>query len=400
MKKLIALIACLAMLLALAAGCGSGTEVEYYDTGAEEETPAPAEAAPAATGVMTGGTGYETYAPDTVTGTVNGEDVTWMEYFYWLNYYTNYYVQLAAAQGVTLTSWDAAGELSATTANGDALVAMTQYTLQQYHAVSTQAKASGITLTEEDEAILQQVYDSNCDTDGDGEVTEEEIAAFEEYLASQNVDRDFFLYLNRVALLSDRVFDEYYGVNGEKCPDAVVTDYINGAGAMYAKHILLLTVDANTREALDEDTVAMKKDTADTLYAELAAVEDDKDALNELFDEYMAEYTEDTGYAANPDGYIFGPGEMVTEFEDAVLALDENYGLSEVVESPYGYHIILRMPLTPDTVIGTNSDGMEVNIRYAAAEQQFSALLGAWTDSVTTVWNEGFETPDMQAIFG
>ena len=403
MKKLIALIACISVLLCLLSGCGSGTAVEPVE---DEVEAAPAETAAADTdaedsgiSIMLGGLGYETYGPDTVVGVVAGTDVTWMEYFYWLNYYTNYYIQMAQMYGISLTSWDAVGELSSENANGDALIAMTEYTIKQYHTVALEADNAGIRLSDEDLASLESVYEDSCDTDGDGEVTEEELAAFEAYLAEQHVDKEFFLYLNEIAYLSDKLFDHYYGANGEQCPDDIVMDYIAETGAMSAKHILLLTVDSSTREALDEETVAQKLETAETLQAELAAVQDDKEALIELFDEYMDEYTEDTGYAANPDGYVFVEGDMVAEFEDAVKALDDDYGLSDVVESPYGYHIIMRQPISPDTAVGLNSYGEEVTFRYAAAEEQFAAMLSAWTDSADAAWNDDVVI-DMPAIFG
>jgi len=118
MKKLIAFLACAAMLLALLAGCGSGTEVESYDASeteaAEAETEtveAPIAASPdgeeaAAMNILLGGTGYETFAPDTVVGTAAGTDITWQEYFYWLNYYTQYVIQLAAQYGLTHSPHD------------------------------------------------------------------------------------------------------------------------------------------------------------------------------------------------------------------------------------------------------------------------------------------------------
>ena len=122
-------------------------------------------------------------------------------------------------------------------------------------------------------------------------------------------------------------------------------------------------------------------------------------ALVELFDQLTAEYTEDTGYAAYPEGYIFGEGEMVTEFEEAVKALDE-YGLSGIVESSYGYHIILRTPVDPDGVLGTDSYGNEVTLRYQLASNAFSADMETWMSEADVVWNEGFETMDLAAIFG
>ena len=411
MKKILTFLVSVSLLLSVLAGCGSGAEVEYYDTDDTETAEAAAEEAPADTeaaeaeaapvyNIMLGGSGYETYAPDTVIGTVAGTDVTWMEYYYWLNYYTSYYTSLAQQYGISLTSWDAADELSSEGSNADSLIEMTEYTIKQYHAVSEAAAAAGISLTEEDLAELDDVYNSNCDSDGDGTVSDEEAAAFEEYLTEQNVDKEFFFYLNEIALLSDRLFEYYYGEIGSECPDNVALQYIEDNGVMYAKHILLLTVDVNTLEPLDEDTIAQKADTAAQLYEELAAVQDDKEALIALFDEYMADYTEDTGYEAYPDGYVFVEGDMVEEFENAVKDLDENYALSEVVESPYGYHIILRQPITPDTTAGTNTYGESVTFRYAAAEQEFSEMISSWTDAADAQWNETFDSASMLAIFG
>lgn len=114
-----------------------------------------------------------------------------------------------------------------------------------------------------------------------------------------------------------------------------------------AKHILLLTVDmdgtptvqdgAYVYPSLDEETIAEKKALADDLLAQLRS-SDDPEAL---FDELMNEYSEDTGLESNPDGYTTTVGQMVPAFEETALSLE--FGeISDVVESPYGYHIILR----------------------------------------------------------
>ena len=56
----------------------------------------------------------------------------------------------------------------------------------------------------------------------------------------------------------------------------------------------------------------------------------------------MNENSEDSGLSSYPDGYLFGPNEMVTEFEEGTRALAVGE-ISELVESTYGYHIILRL---------------------------------------------------------
>ena len=114
-----------------------------------------------------------------------------------------------------------------------------------------------------------------------------------------------------------------------------------------AKHILLLTVDmdgtptvqdgAYVYPSLDEETIAEKKALADDLLSQLRS-SDDPEAL---FDELMNEYSEDTGLESNPDGYTTTVGQMVPAFEETALSLE--FGeISDVVESSYGYHIILR----------------------------------------------------------
>lgn len=408
MKKILALLLCLSMMMALCA-CG-GTSIESYedDTAAEiAETGEVAETGEAAAVVESAGLTdfsgpcYDAYAGDTVVGTVNGEDVTWMEYFYWMNYYVQYVQQLAAAYGVSLTGWEA-NEVSSTDTNAQVIQTNVEYAVIQHHVVMTKAAELGITLNDEDLASIAQVFELNADAavgDGDGAATAEELAAFETYLTEQNVDREFFDWLTEVTLLADKIFLETYGVAGEAYPDEDVAAFVAENGLMGAKHILLLTQDMTTGEALSEDEIAAQKSLAEDLLSQLQAA-GDQTAMIELFDRLTAEYTEDTGYAAYPEGYIFGEGEMVAEFENAVKALDENYGLSEVVESSYGYHIILRIPVAPDASLGTDGNGNDVSLRNYAASAAFNSDMETWMTEADAVWNEDFQTVDMAGIFG
>ena len=87
----------------------------------------------------------------------------------------------------------------------------------------------------------------------------------------------------------------------------------------------------------------------------------------ELFGRLADEYSEDPGRQTNPDGYIFTPGTMVQEFESATEAL--KYGeISGIVESDYGYHIILRKDLAQGLELYPEEKAMFV-------EQHLSALI-------------------------
>lgn len=160
----------------------------------------------------------------------------------------------------------------------------------------------------------------------------------------QLLNRDLLTYLNGSTDLYGQLRELYYGEDSGGYPtDAEVNAYLDETGQYRCKHILLATVDTETRQPLDEATIAQKKVEVDGLMAQLRAAEDPI----ALFDDLMNEYSEDPGLAENPDGYTTSRGEMVPPFEQAALAL--NVGeISEVVKSDLGYHIILRLPMNAD----------------------------------------------------
>ena len=163
-------------------------------------------------------------------------------------------------------------------------------------------------------------------------------------LWTQMLTRDLLINLNENTELFSQLAELYYGENSGHYPtDAEVNAYLDEVGRYKAKHILLATIDLDTREPLDEATDAQKKAQAEDFLAQLRAAEDPI----ALFDDLMNEHSEDSGLATNPDGYTTAKGEMVAPFEEAALALKAGE-ISEVVESDFGYHIILRLPLDPD----------------------------------------------------
>jgi len=88
------------------------------------------------------------------------------------------------------------------------------------------------------------------------------------------------------------------------------------------------------RNEADAEAIAAARSRADGIMARINAGED--------FETLMFEYSTDPGLAGNPQGYTFGPNQMVPEFEQGTRALAIGQ-ISGVISAPHGYHIIRRV---------------------------------------------------------
>lgn len=413
MKKFLALIVCLCLTAALLTGCGSKIEEYSGETiTAAEQTAETAEqlAQP-----------LNSLPADTVVCTVNGLECSWEEYYYWLD---NCRLTVESQLG-EITDWDAANSYYTSMTNEQVVRSLAQSDMLYYLTVLSMADKAGVTPTDE-QAEQELAYEADYYFgDGDGELTDEELATFEQYLAESGVSYELQLRLLKYSLAEYALFS----YQTAEISDEQVLEWAQEQGYMAAKHILLLTVDSQTREALDDDTVAEKAATAEYLLAELTEAKnaeltaiaeaeaadttatDDasgeivdgaqqaRDDFEAYFDKLMNEYSEDTGLTSYPDGYLFLPGEMVEEFENGVLALDEDLGLSGIVESDYGYHIILRKQLDPDTVVGQSSYGYDVTLRSYALNNIFNDNTSTAMTEADVVWAEGFDVIDLAELY-
>ena len=330
---------------------------------------------------------YASHAPEDVIMDIDGELITWDDYYFYLYMQVNQMAmslqQMEAYYGMSYT-WDDAIDDEGTTVS-DLTVANSVEMLRQYASIEKLAKEKGIELSEEE---ARQIADrltadkiSACGEDA----TDEQFA---ELLANEHIKPSDFERAYTVSALYTAAQNELYGENGSKVSDETALKFMEDEGYLCATHILFATIDTATREPLDEAAAAEKKAKADEVSAQLRAITDEKE-LVETFNALKAELCDDTGKTVYPDGYVFLPGEMVAEFENAVVA-SENYTVTEPVESSYGYHVIMRLPLDVDMVIQSGTTG-----RSMAASAMYAEELQAVDDGIEILDRNGYLAPKL-----
>ena len=274
---------------------------------------------------------------DSVVARIGETEVTAAELLYWLNRNTEVYLAQLGGQ-VSVLPWDAdagGGTL------GDQMKEGALEAAIYYRGLNLLAEREGLTPDSKVAISVDQMY-------GDMAAQMKSEETVEHMLWAEMLSRELLIYLNESGDLSDQLRERYFGEDSGGYPtDAEVQAWLDEQGIYRAKHILLATIDLDTREPLDEAAVAQKKAKADDILAQLRGAEDPIT----LFDQLMNEHSEDTGLAANPEGYTTEKGMMVAPFEEAALAL-KNGEISDIVESDFGYHIILRLPIDPESYRG------------------------------------------------
>lgn len=327
MKKLLCILLAAAMTLTLFAGCGGQAE-ESYDI------------VPTMFYDLTG------IPQDQTVVTVGNTEVPAELYFYWVCYvcssleynilseYSNYGLYGSCIDRETMTvDWSSeyAGVPLMDYARSQA-----EDTMKYYMSIEELAEDMDAGLSEENLTDMENTFQQAVEEIGGRE-------AFLSYLKMLGISRETFdrlsassyLYIN----LLDLAFREDSGLY------LADEDYNNYA--TYADHILIATQNMQTGEALLATETVEKYQLALDLREQIAAAEDPV----AMFEELAEEYSEDPGREENPTGYIYTAGTMVEEFEMAASQLQPGE-ISEVVQSDYGFHIILRR----DLVAALNED--------------------------------------------
>ena len=340
MKRLFSLALVLALAVSALTGCGGGdgsaSSADPAGSVPSDSSADPAEALDLSqiTDPYLATSGL---AGDTVVARAGDQDITAAQLLYWVNYGAELYLVSSGATSVNDLPWDTDlgdGVTFADQMKQSALDAAAFYAL-----LPTVAQGEGLSVTQETLDSLEEQRTQMLEQLGGDET------ALEHYFWYQMLTWDQMSDMSQRSDLHLQLQNLYYGEGSDEYPtDAEVLSFAQDELGIYrAKHILLMTVDPETREPLDEETIAQKKAQADNLLSQLRAAEDPV----ALFDELMNQYSEDTGLAAYPDGYTAQKGQMVPAFEEAALALQDGEISDVVYSETTGYHIILRLPLDP-----------------------------------------------------
>lgn len=331
-------------------------------------------------GTMQEGLCYEAtgVAPDAIVASLNGNGASADLVAYWIGYDVSYldsYMQYYTGSSL---DWDYT--LSDGTNITDYIKSNVYSSVKQHLVLENLANKYGVTLTEGQESAMADSDQTYIDQYGSEEAFEEEIAKLgmrrETY---DRVARSNYLYQNLYQL---------YNTEGSAlyASDEDLAVYAADQNYITADHILLSTKDLTTGEALTDEQKAEKKALAEEIKQKLDACEGDLDELTALFQELADQYSEDPGRESYPTGYTFTTGSMVQEFEDAAYALSEGE-VSEVVESSFGYHILLRLPLDKSAAAD------EVR------EEYFTNFIAEQVDAATMATSADYDKLDPQALY-
>jgi len=368
LKRFTALVICIVLLISLLAGCGSKNEdCSFPDCGPDSPPHIDFNAAISA------------FSPDTVMLKAGNSSFTWAELYVIL---FNTVLNLSGSYGPEIP-WDEVME-GATLAE-----LVMEYTISEAMTFLTYMygiESSGFVPTEHDLAELREDLDSYIQEMGGKE-------ALEEYLRENSGIYNFEVFekLLTVEFTVGLIADQMFGIDGSDFSDESVIEYAESRGfeLLMAMHILRLKSD---------DDTPLKE--AEEILARLQAQVGSADFVTRFNDE-MFEHTEDMGGLMSfPNGYLFVPDAMVEAFSEATMNLRIGE-MSGIVETEYGYHIILRIPVDYDTPLMTRGGTSPGTFRQQAAAGNFEALIDSWFESVdqNVEFTKEFDSIDLRKIF-
>ncbi len=188
---------------------------------------------------------------------------------------------------------------------------------------------------------------------------------------------------------------DYTGENATKVrTDEEYMEMAEESGYYCLQHILFICISDEINETgtgyevLSDEELALKKTQAENLLAQIEASDDPTATFVALMNEFSEDGRDATTGALNyPEGYTIGPGQMDAAFEEAVASLEVGE-ISQVVETLYGYHIMLRLPLE-----------MSDTLRTTLANDDLYTTMTEWVLEYTAEPTEAMASIDIQQFY-
>lgn len=321
LKKLAALFMALVLAAVCLAGCGNKSDDKPSASGDQQTDNPPSESGntdPDAETKREPGLyidGEKIDDENVVMLTVNGHEIPFDEFRYLYNYYDY--------------SYFSGGDYTVYESNPEAykyLMDTVESAVLENNWGYLLAAKNNVELTAEDLAEI--------DTHMEEQLAEfESEEEFEKALAESSLSKDLLRRIISQQILCNRVYTEIY----EPMDDQTVRDWLN-KNYVRVHHVLVAFDEIENEEAFaeasDEEIKAEAKKRIDAIAERIKNGEKVYDLAQEL--------AHDPGMVDNEEGYFFTYNEMVPQFEEAAFALEIG-GISEPVETSYGYHIIERL---------------------------------------------------------
>jgi len=380
LKQLIAFILCAAVLFAAFVGCRGADEPEDLDDNPIVDVEPTAE--PPDSGNTHGidlDAAIATFAPDTVMIKAGEFVLTWVDLYAFI---------FDVASNIT-QSFLMPVDWSEVPPGADSTYAelLLEYATEEAISLLVYehgAKVMGFTLSADDLEMFNADLESWIDMHGGNEAFEKVFREERGYYSLELYERH-----SKILFTVGRIMTDLYGEEVDLFPDEGVAEFVEREGYMSVKHILRISED-DEGTALAEIEVIL-----DQLSGHI-----DNDDLFDVFDALMNESSDDPGAASFPDGYLFNEHDgFVTPFVEASEALDIGE-LSGIVETDFGYHIILRLPIdfdrVPDAYV---REGLYRTLRQLAALEDFYEKLQGWRDDLNIEFTPEYDSIDIAAIF-
>ncbi len=266
------------------------------------------------------------------------------------------------------------------TTGADALKQSTDSFFKDMETVKLFAKENGIELLKEDKKAMDADFKAQIEEMGGQK-------AFLDQIKAQNMTEEFVYYMNDMSMIYRKINDELlvgdgkFAMSADEILNALSSDFVR------VKHVLVQA------DSSAED-YAEKRKLAETI-AKKAQSGADFDALIEEYGEDPGMETNTEGYVFDKDGYDIGKtGMMVSEFSTASNALSVN-GVSGIVETSHGFHIIKRLPIDKEYV---EKNAESLSQEFAA--NVFYDKLEEYSEKVEIKHTKAYDKIDLHKFFG